>query len=170
MNKFSYQGKSPTISPKAKILQGAIITGEVILKDFVSVWFNAVIRGDMSGVTIGEFTNVQDNAMIHTNTNKPTLIGSNVTIGHGAIIHACTIGNNALIGMGSVILDGAVIGDGAMIGAGTIVPPGKVIPPKMLAYGNPMQITRQLTEAEINANIQNSVNYVVMSKQYPDGE
>jgi len=170
MNNFSYQGNSPTISPKAKILPGAIITGEVIIKDFVSVWFNAVIRGDMSKVTIGEFTNIQDNAMVHTNTNKPTLIGSNVTIGHGAIIHACTIGNNALIGMGSIILDGAVIGDGAMIGAGTIVPPGKVVPPKMLAYGNPMQITRQLSEAEINANIQNSVNYVVMSKQYPDGE
>jgi carbonic anhydrase/acetyltransferase-like protein (isoleucine patch superfamily) len=166
MKTYSYLQHKPTLSPKSRIFPGAIVTGDVILGDDVSVWFNAVIRGDMSLVTILEKTNIQDHAMIHTNTDKPTYIGKNCTIGHRAIIHACTIGNDVLIGMGSIILDGVIIGDGAMIGAGTVVPPNKVIPPKMLAYGNPMMITRQLTKEELAANRKNAVKYVEMMNNY----
>ena len=158
--------KIPVIASSAYVFKGAVVTGDVVLKDNVSVWFNAVIRGDMANIFIGESSNIQDLAMVHTNTNLPTVIGHNVTIGHGAIIHACTIGNDCLIGMGSIILDNAVIGDGAMIGAGTIVPPNKVIPPGMLAYGNPMQITRTLTKEEIQANKNNAIHYVEMMNAY----
>ncbi len=166
MSEVAYLNKKPTISQTAKIFPGAVLTGDVTLKDHVSVWYNAVIRGDMSFVMIGESTNIQDLAIIHTNTNRPTVIGKNVTIGHGAIIHACTIGNDCLIGMGSIILDEAVIGDGAMIGAGTIVPPKKVIPAKMLAYGNPMMITRQLSKEELESNKNNAKHYVEMMNNY----
>jgi carbonic anhydrase/acetyltransferase-like protein (isoleucine patch superfamily) len=166
MSTVPFKDKEPKLSKSAKIFPGAFVTGDVTLKDNVNVWYNAVIRGDMSFVIIGESSNVQDLAMIHTNTNRPTLIGKNVTIGHGAIIHACTIGNDCLIGMGSIILDEAVIGDGAMIGAGTIVPPKKVIPPKMLAYGNPMMITRQLTKEELESNKNNAIHYVEMMNSY----
>lgn len=166
MNYSEMINQTPVIAPTAFVLPGAVVTGDVILKDFVNVWYNAVIRGDMANIFIGESSNVQDLAMIHTNTNRPTVIGRNVTIGHGAIIHACTIGNDCLIGMGCIILDNAVIGDGAMIGAGTVVPPNKVIPPGMLAYGNPMQITRALTKDEIQANKNNAIHYVEMMKAY----
>ena len=158
--------KKPVIAASAFIFPGAIVTGDVRIKDNVSVWYNAVIRGDMANIVIGDSTNIQDLAMIHTNRNRPTLIGKNVTIGHGAIIHACTIGNDCLIGMGSIILDNATIGDGAMIGAGTVVPPNKVVPPGMLAYGNPMVVTRALTKDELLANKNNAVHYVEMMNLY----
>lgn len=162
----NYLNKKPVIVESAYVFPGAIVTGDVILKENVSVWYNAVVRGDMANIIIGESTNIQDLAVIHTNTNRPTLIGKNVTIGHGAIIHACTIGNDCLIGMGSIILDNAMIGDGAMIGAGTVVPPNKVIPAGMLAYGNPMAIARTLTKEELLANKNNALLYVEMMNQY----
>lgn len=162
----NYLNKKPVIAESAYVFPGAIVTGDVILKENVSVWYNAVVRGDMANIIIGESTNIQDLAVIHTNTNRPTLIGKNVTIGHGAIIHACTIGNDCLIGMGSIILDNAVIGDGAMIGAGTVVPPNKIIPAGMLAYGNPMAIARTLTKEELLANKNNALLYVEMMNQY----
>lgn len=166
MSMYDYLHHSPAISKKAKLFPGSVVTGDVVIEDCVSVWFNAIIRGDMAQVMIKENTNIQDGAIIHTNIDKPTLIGKNCTIGHGAIIHACTIGNDVLIGMGSIILDGAVIGDGAMIGAGTIVLPKKIIPPKMLAYGNPMLVTRILTKEELDSNRQNAINYVKIMQNY----
>ena len=108
-----YLGQSPTISKTAKIFKNAIIAGDVTIGEFVSVWYNVTIRGDMAPVTILENTNIQDNCVIHTNLNLPTHIGKNVTVGHGAIIHAATVEDNCLIGMGSIILDGAVIGKNA---------------------------------------------------------
>lgn len=166
MGSNNFLTKKPVIDESAFVFPGAIVTGDVIIKQNVSVWYNAVIRGDMANIIIGESTNIQDMAVIHTNNNRPTIIGKNVTIGHGAIIHACTIGNDCLIGMGSIILDNVVIGDGAMIGAGTVVPPNKVIPAGMLAYGNPMGIARTLTKEELQANKFNALQYVDMMNQY----
>lgn len=165
-DKMKYKRITPQISHKAIILDGAKIIGDVTLKKGVSVWFNAVIRGDMAEVVILENTNIQDNAVIHTNTNIPTFIGKNVTIGHSAIIHAATIKDNALIGMGAIILDNVEVGEHAMVAAGTVVPPGKKIPAKMLALGNPMKIIRQLRSEEIDANILNSKKYVLLAKEY----
>ena len=144
-----HKGISPTISKKAKIFKSAVIAGDVTISDYVNVWYNVTIRGDMAPVTILENTNIQDNTVIHTNTNLPTHIGKNVTVGHGAIIHAATVKDNSLIGMGSIILDGAVVGEYSLVGAGCVVPPFKIVPDKTLVIGNPMRIIRELTDKEI---------------------
>lgn len=145
---------------------GAEIVGDVVIGKDVNLWFNVTVRGDMAKIVIGEGTNIQDNAVVHVNTDAPTVIGKMVTVGHSAIIHAATIGDYSLIGMGSIILDKAVIGEYAMVAAGTLVPPGKVVPPKTLVMGNPMRIVRELTNKEIEANIENSRNYMKLAREY----
>lgn len=157
----------PIIDDEA-INLGADIIGEVIIEKDVNMWFNATIRGDMAKVTIKEGTNIQDNAVVHTNTDAPTYIGKMVTVGHSAIIHAATVGDYCLIGMGSIILDKAIVGDYALVAAGTLVPPGKVVPPRTLVMGNPMRIVRELSEAEIEANIENSRKYIKLAREYYD--
>lgn len=161
-----YKDLMPKISEKAKILRNAVISGDVTISDYVNVWFNASIRGDMAPIFIGENTNIQDNAVVHTNTGLPTHIGKNVTVGHGAIIHAATVHDDCLIGMGSIILDGAVIGKGTLVGAGALIPPHKVIPENVLVVGNPMRIVRELTEKEKEANKKNKDFYLQLMKDY----
>lgn len=156
----------PNISQKAFILESATVVGDVKIDAFASVWFNATVRGDMASIEIGEGTNIQDNAVVHTDTLKPTKIGKYVTVGHSAIIHAATVGDYALIGMGSIILNGATIGDFAMVAAGTLVPPGKTVPARTLVLGNPMRIIRVLTDEEIEANISNAKTYISLAKGY----
>ncbi|MGD9909733.1 MAG: gamma carbonic anhydrase family protein [Candidatus Izemoplasmatales bacterium] len=157
-----------TLDESVKIFTGAIVIGDVTLKKNVSIWFNAVLRGDMAPIFVGENTNIQDNAVVHTNTNLPTHIGANVTVGHNAIIHAATVGDYCLIGMGSILLDGCVIEEGAMVAAGTVVPPRKVVPARHLAIGNPMKIVRELTEEEIKGNLSNTMHYVTLMEDYQD--
>lgn len=161
-----YKGIAPVIDRTAKVFSNAVIAGNVTLKANVNVWYNATIRGDMAPVVIGENTNIQDNAVVHTNTNLPTFIGRNVTVGHGAIIHACTVKNNALIGMGSIILDGAVIGENTLIGAGAVIPPNKIIPSGVLVLGNPMKIVRELTENELEEMATNKNHYLKLMNEY----
>lgn len=164
-----YKDIKPKISKEAFILESAQIIADVTLAPLVSVWFNATIRGDMASIEIGEGTNIQDNAVIHTDTSKPTKIGKYVTVGHSAIIHAATVGDFALIGMGSIILNGATIGEKAMVGAGTLIPPGKIVPPRTLVVGNPFRIIRELTDEEIEANVSNSITYINLAKDYHNG-
>jgi len=161
-----YKDISPKISKKAKIFKNAVIAGDVTIHDFVNVWYNVTIRGDMAPVTILENTNIQDNTIIHTNTDLPTHIGKNVTVGHGAIIHAATVKDNALIGMGSIILDGAVIGENSLVGAGCVVPPFKTVPDRTLVIGNPMKIIRELTDKEIKDIEFNKDNYLKLMTEY----
>ncbi len=163
---FQYRDDRPELASGVKVFPGAVVAGAVRCDEFVNIWYNAVVRGDMAPVTIGRNTNIQDNAVIHTNTGLPTLIGANVTVGHGAIIHAATIGDDALIGMGAVILDGAIVETQALVAAGCVVPPGKTIPAGMLAVGNPAKVVRPLTPAEIEANRQNAATYVKMANAY----
>lgn len=163
---MKYKDINPTISEYAYILDSSVVVGDCTIHKFASIWFHATVRGDMASIEIGEGTNIQDNAVVHTDTNLPTKIGKFVTVGHSAIIHAATVGDYALIGMGSVILNGAVIGDSAMVAAGTVVPPGKVVPPGMLALGNPMKIIRPLTEEEFQANIRNAKTYIQLAEGY----
>lgn len=148
------------------IAEGARIVGDVEVGKNCSVWFNAVIRADSNAVKIGENSNVQDNAVIHTSKEYGVQIGDNVTIGHGAIIHGCTVENNVMIGMGAIILDGAVIGANSIIGAGALVTQGKVVPVGSLAFGNPMKIVRQLTEKEVQSIYDNAASYVKKAKNY----
>ena len=166
MDLISYKGITPKISVKAKIFKNAIIAGDVTISDYVSIWYNTTIRGDMAPVVILENTNIQDNCVIHTNLGLPTNIGKNVTVGHAAIIHAATVGDNCLIGMGSIILDGAVIGDNSLVGAGCVVPPNKVIPKNTLVIGNPMKIIRQLSEKELIDIKKNKDFYLKLMSEY----
>lgn len=162
---MDYLDKKPFLDKSVINLGGKIIGDCQIGKD-CNIWFHATLRGDMDKITIEEGTNIQDNAVVHTNIDTPTYIGKYVTIGHSAIIHACTIKDYALIGMGSVILDNAEIGEYALVAAGTVVPPGKIIPPRTLVLGNPMKVIRELSETEIKANIQNAKNYIKLANDY----
>ena len=166
MTLIEHNNKIPKVDPTAKIFQNAVLSGDITIGKNVNIWFNCSLRGDMSPITIGDNTNIQDNAVVHTNLNLPTTIGKNVTVGHGAIIHACTIEDNCLIGMGSIILDGAVIKKGALVGAGAVIPPNKVIPENVLVVGNPMRIIRTLTEEELKANIGNKDYYLKLMNEY----
>ena len=138
---------------------GSHVIGDVTIGESSSVWYNAVIRGDTESITIGENTNIQDNAVLHTSHDAPLVIGDNVTIGHGAIVHGCTIGNNVLIGMGAIILDGTVVEDNCIIGAGALVTQNKNIPAGSLAMGNPAKVVRAITEEEKESIIENANNY-----------
>ena len=144
--------------------EGAIIKGNVTIGEDTGVWYNATIRGDSNQIVIGSRTNVQDNAVVHVSTGYSVNIGDDVTIGHGAIVHGCTIGNNTLIGMGAIILNGAVIGDHCMIGAGALVTQNMQIPDGSLAFGNPAKIIRNLTKDEMEENTNNAFRYVKAAK------
>ena len=161
-----YLDKQPKIAKTAKVFTGARIVGDVTLNDNVGVWYNAVLRGDMSEIVVGENTNIQDGVIVHTNKNLPTYIGKDVTIGHNAIIHAVTIEDGALIGMGSILLDGAVIGKQALVGAGCVVPPGKKVPERTLVVGNPMKVIKTLSDKEIEGMVQNKEYYVNLLSKY----
>lgn len=152
--------KQPTIGKDVFIAEGAHVVGDVTLGEQVGIWFNAVLRGDESPITIGDRTNVQDNVTIHGTPHTKTVIGSDVTIGHNAIVHGCTVKDHSLIGMGSIILDNAVIGSNCLIGAGALVSGGTVIPDGSLALGVPARVVRKLTEQEIENLSFSAAEYV----------
>lgn len=154
------------IDKSVYIADGAKVVGDVEIGKNSSVWFNAVIRADSDNVKIGENSNVQDNAVVHTSKDFGVRIGDNVTIGHGAIVHGCTVEDNVLIGMGAIVLDGAVIEKNCIIGAGSLVTQTKVIPAGSLAFGNPIRVLRQLTDDEIRSITDNAISYVNKSKNY----
>ncbi|HCG63847.1 MAG TPA: gamma carbonic anhydrase family protein [Sphaerochaeta sp.] len=161
-----YRDHRPDIEQAAYISPSADIIGNVALGADCSVWFNATIRGDMAPITIGSGTNIQDNAVVHVNDGMPTVIGEAVTIGHGAIIHACTIGDRCLVGMGAIILDEAVIGDECLVAAGALVPPRKQFPPRSLIVGSPAKVARSLTDREVADLLGNARHYVQSGKEY----
>ncbi|KRQ86189.1 Acyl-[acyl-carrier-protein]--UDP-N-acetylglucosamine O-acyltransferase [Caloramator mitchellensis] len=164
---YKYQGITPKIDESVFIAEGARIIGDVEIKRDSNVWFNAVIRGDVGSIKIGEGTNIQDNATVHVSTNKsPTVIGDYVTVGHNCIIHGCKIGNFSLIGMGSTILDDAEIGEYTIIGAGSLVTQGKKIPSGVLAMGSPAKVVRELTVEEIEYLKKSAEHYIELSKKY----
>lgn len=134
--------KSPKIHPSAYIAPTATIVGDVTIEEGVSIWENAVLRGDVDKIVVGKNSNIQDCAVIHVSTGVPTIIGENVTVGHGAIVHAAKVEDNVIVGMNAVILDNAEIGEGSIIGAGAVVTPGTKIPPKSLAVGIPAKVIR----------------------------
>ncbi len=146
--------------PGVYVAEGARIVGNVKIGEGSSVWYNAVIRGDSAEVVIGERTNVQDLACIHEDTGNPALIGDDVTIGHGAIVHGCVVEGNTIIGMGAIILNGARIGRNCIIGAGSLVTQNKVIPEGSMVYGNPAKVIRPLTPGEIEHIRENAEHYV----------
>ena len=152
------------------IAPNATVVGEVELGEGVTVWYQAVVRGDSNAIKIGSNTNIQDGTIIHVDHNAPVEVAENVTIGHQCLLHGCTIEKGALIGMGSTILNHAVIGENSLIGAGSLVTEGKVIPPNVLAFGRPAKVIRPLTEEEIEKNRKNIQHYVDLGEKYLKGE
>jgi len=144
----TFLGKKPQIGKSVYIARGAVVVGDVTLGDHASVWYNAVLRGDINRIAVGAYTNIQDNAVLHLENDLPCVVGNYVTIGHSAIVHACTVGDETLIGMGSVILDGAMIGKQCLIGAKALVKQGTQIPDGSLVVGMPARIVRALTADE----------------------
>ena len=155
-----------SINESVFVADGAKIIGDVEIGESSSVWFNAVIRADSDKVKIGANSNVQDNAVIHTSEKFGVEIGNNVTIGHGAIIHGCTIKDNVIVGMGAIVLNGAVIEENCIIGAGALVTQGKVVPTGSLAFGNPCKIVRALTDEEMVSIANNAISYIKKAKEY----
>ena len=155
--------KNVKISEDARIAKQSVIIGDVTIGRDSCVLYYAVIRGDEAPIVIGEETNIQENCTVHVSHNKPVSIGNNVTIGHNAVIHSCTIRDRTLIGMGAVILDGAQIGNDCIIGAGSLVTKNTVIPDGSLVLGSPAKIKRNLTWEEKLGNLENSREYIKVS-------
>lgn len=141
-----FEGKTPNLHEKSYVAEGAVVIGDVTLGEYGSIWHNVSIRGDVNKVTIGRYSNIQDNSVVHVADNHPAVIGDYVTVGHSAIVHACTVEDYCLIGMGSVILDGAIVGRGSIIAAGAVVAPKTVIPPFSMVVGVPGKVIKQLPE------------------------
>jgi gamma-carbonic anhydrase len=152
MSVHAFMDFSPVLEEGAWIAPGAHVAGRVTLGEDVSVWYNAVLRADINSIVIGARSNIQDNAVIHLADNYGVVLGEDVVVGHSAILHACTIGNNVLVGMGSIIMDGAVIGDDCIIAAGALVSPGKAIPAGSMVMGSPGKVVRETTAAERASN------------------
>lgn len=162
-----FEGLTPTLGADVYIAPGARVIGQVQLGDGASVWYNAVLRGDCEKITVGARTNIQDGTVIHIESGKfPTRIGESVTVGHKALIHACTIGDNCLIGMGSIILDGAVIPDDCLVAAGAMVTPGKTFEPGSLILGSPARAVRKLSDEEIAGFRLSAEHYVELAQRH----
>ena len=144
----------------AFVAWNAEVAGDVSVGAGASIWFSASVRGDIAPISIGADSNVQDGAVLHVDTGIPCRIGKRVTVGHGAILHSCVVGDGALIGMGAIVLNGAEIGEGSIVGAGALVTQGKKFPPRSLIIGSPAVAKRELTEEEAAANLDNAEHYV----------
>ena len=154
----------PEIHQSAFVAHSAEVAGMVTMGEGSSVWFSASVRGDIAPIHIGRNANVQDGAVVHCDFGIPCVIGDGVTIGHGAIVHSCTIGANSLVGMGAIILNSAVIGPDSIVGAGALVTGGKEFPPRSLIIGSPAKVLRELTEEEISHNRENARHYTELAK------
>lgn len=162
-----FENIKPKIDPTAIIFKNATIIGDVEIRAWSSVWPNAVIRGDLLPIRIGEYTNIQDNVVIHAPSRFASVkIGNNVSIGHSAVLHGCEISDNCLIGIHAVVLDKTKIGRWVMVGAGAVVPPNAVIPPKSLVLGVPGKVVRQLNDDDLEYIENNAKIYLETAKAY----
>lgn len=159
------QCKLRETTPDVLICDGARVSGDVTLGKGVNIWYNAVLRGDEGAITVGEGTNIQDCAVLH----EETQVGAGCTIGHGAIVHGCTVGNNVLIGMGAIVLNGAKIGDDCIVGAGALVTGKMDAPAGSMILGSPAKVVRPLTEAEIASNREAAEGYLHAAEAYRRG-
>jgi carbonic anhydrase/acetyltransferase-like protein (isoleucine patch superfamily) len=165
---YTFDGQSPEIASTGFVAPNATLIGRVRLSAHASVWFGAVLRGDNEWIDIGPRSNVQDNAVLHTDMGFPLSIGEGCTIGHLACLHGCTIGDNSLIGMGAIVLNGARIGRNCMVGAKALVPQGMEVPDGSLVLGVPGKIVRKLTDAEIAGLEKSASSYVDKARLYSE--
>lgn len=169
----SYNNIEPKIAKGAYIDEMALVIGDVSVGEESSIWPMVAVRGDVHSITIGKRTNIQDGSVLHVTADnefnpggRPLIIGDEVTVGHGAILHACTVKNRCLIGMGATVLDGAVVEENSMVAAGALVPPGKVVESGFLYVGNPAKKARPLREKEIEYLVFSAQHYVELKNQH----
>ena len=165
---IEYHGKRPRIGERVFIAPTAVIIGDVEIGDGASIWFGAVLRGDEGRILIGEESNVQDNAVLHTTPEYPTVLAPRVTVGHGALLEGCFVEEGAVIGMGAVVLQEAVIGSKSLIGAGSVVTRGAIIPPNSLAAGSPAVVKKQISGAALRSIERSAAIYCELSARYRD--
>jgi carbonic anhydrase/acetyltransferase-like protein (isoleucine patch superfamily) len=156
----------PKVHPKVPKFPGCHIIGDVSIGQNSSIWYNAVLRGDIEPIKIGDFSNIQDNCVVHSTRDYPVELGNYVSVGHAAVLHGCKIGDNVLVGMNSTVLNGAEIGKNSIIGAGAVVTEGKKFPPGSLIIGLPAKAVRNLSEEQIKSIKDNAVRYVELSEKY----
>jgi carbonic anhydrase/acetyltransferase-like protein (isoleucine patch superfamily) len=162
-----HRGRLPVVHRTAYVDASAQVIGDVEIGADSSIWMNAVVRGDVNSIRIGQRSNVQDGSVVHVmHETHPTHIGDDVTIGHAAVVHGCTVGNRVLVGMRATILNGAVIGDDTIIAAGSLVTEGAVIPSRSLVMGSPGKVRRTLSDADVASILEYSANYVRYKKDY----
>jgi carbonic anhydrase/acetyltransferase-like protein (isoleucine patch superfamily) len=162
-----YQGKMPDLAPQVFVAQGAVIIGDVTIGAGSSIWYNTVIRGDVGSVTVGKNTNIQDLCLLHMTTDISDLfIGDEVTVGHRAVLHGCTVEDRCLIGMGAVILDNAVIGAGSVVASGAVVTEKTVIPPNSLVAGMPARVKKTLAEGGLSPSTRIAHRYRELAREH----
>lgn len=154
--------KNAKIPASSWVAHSADVIGNVEVGEECGIWYNATVRADLSKVTIGDGSNIQDGAVVHCDLGNPCTIGSMVTVGHNAVVHGCTIGNRTMIGMGSILLNGCKIGNNCIVGAGSLVTEGKEFPDGSLILGSPAKVVRELTKEEIEKVEQNAVTYMML--------
>jgi carbonic anhydrase/acetyltransferase-like protein (isoleucine patch superfamily) len=161
-----FAGRTPDIDDTAWIAPGAAVIGKVRIEAEASVWFGASVRGDIDEIVVGPRSNLQDNVTVHTENGSPAIIGADVSVGHGAVVHGCTVGDGCLIGMNATVLTGAVVGAQSLVAAGAVVLEGQVVPPRSLVAGVPGKVRRALTDDEVVALLDNSARYVTRHHAY----
>ena len=163
---LAYEGKTPEIGRDVYLAPTAVVIGNVVLGDGASVWFGAVLRGDEGRIVIGPGANIQDNAVLHTTPEHPTVLGRDVTIGHGALLEGCTVEGGAVIGMGAILLHGVHVGAQAMVAAGSVLTPGTQIPSRTLAAGAPAQVKKPLSGAALQSVERSARAYHELAAHY----
>ena len=161
-----FRGVMPKVAEDVFIAEGAQVIGDVTIGSGTSVWYNAVIRGDIAPITIGRNCNIQDNSTLHGDRSRPIVMGNDVSVGHGAVVHGCTVEDNALIAIHATVLTGAVIGMGSIVGAAAVVGERKVIPPRSLVLGVPAKVVRELTDQDIIRAGRTVSNYLQMAQEH----
>lgn len=162
----SYDGATPEVDPDAFVVDGSTLVGAVRLARDASVWYGAVIRADGAPITVGEGSNVQDGCVLHSDPDFPVTVGDRVTIGHRAVVHGCTVGDDSLVGMGAVLLNGVVLGAGCLVAAGTVVLEGTEVPAGSLVAGVPGKVRRDVTDAERERIRSGTESYVARARRY----
>jgi carbonic anhydrase/acetyltransferase-like protein (isoleucine patch superfamily) len=165
-----FRNHAPKVAPSAYVDESAQVIGDVVIGEESSVWMNAVVRGDVNHIRIGSRTNIQDGTIVHVMRDPPhpAVVGDDVTVGHGAVLHGCTVANRCLIGMGAILLNGSSVGEDCIVAAGTLLPEGMAVPARSLVMGSPGTVRRPLTGDEVAFILQSAQNYVTYRLDYSE--
>jgi carbonic anhydrase/acetyltransferase-like protein (isoleucine patch superfamily) len=167
---ITFDGKTPRVAPTAFVAENATLIGDVEIGDHASVWFGCVLRADVGKIRIGARSNIQDLSCVHlTEQLSETIVGEDVTVGHGVILHGCRVGDRCLVGMGSILLDNSSLGAGSVLGAGSLLTPRTQIPPGVLAHGRPARVVRPVSEVEARLGADGAAHYVENARRYRNG-